>query len=282
MTPRTYDDRHCTLGEGPLWHPERQQLFWFDILEGALLSRTADQPIAWEFDEYVSAAGWIDAETLLIASETGLWTFDLERGVRQPIAPLEADSPGTRSNDGRADPFGGFWIGTMGKGAEVGAGSIYRYYRGEMRTLFTGLTIPNSICFSPDGGHAYWACTRTRQIMRSRLDGQGWPTGDPHLFVDLRADGRNPDGSVVDRDGYLWNAQWGSGRVARYSPAGVGDSVVAVPGRHSSCPAFGGPDGSTLFVTTAREHMVAPDDEQGRVYAVETGVVGIAEYRVIL
>lgn len=282
MTPRIFDDRHCTLGEGPLWHPARGQLFWFDILAGDLMSRVDDSPVAWHFEEYVSAAGWVDSETLLIASETGLWTFDLERGRRELVAQIEADNPTTRSNDGRADPFGGFWIGTMGKRAETAAGAIYRLYRGEVRSLFTGLTVPNSICFAPDGLRAFWTCTRTRQIMVSQLDVDGWPVGDPELFLDLRADGLNPDGSIVDADGFLWNAQWGAGRVARYSATGELDTVIEVPGLHSSCPAFGGERLSTLFVTTAREHMEAPDDAQGRVYAVDTGFAGQEEHRVLL
>lgn len=282
MTPRIFEDRHCTLGEGPLWHPSRGQLFWFDILAGNLMSRVDGDPLTWEWGELVSAAGWVDAETLIVASETGLWTFDVGSGARSLVAPLEADNPTTRSNDGRADPFGGFWIGTMGKRAETGDGAIYRLYRGEVRALFVGLTIPNSICFAPDGTRGYWACTRTRQIMRSRLDGDGWLVGEPELFVDLRVDGLNPDGAVVDAAGYLWNAQWGAGRVARYSPAGELDAVVEVPGRHSSCPAFVGDDLSTLYVTTAREHMTAPDDDQGRVYIVETPFVGQAEHRVVL
>ncbi len=123
MTTATlWDDRACKLGEGPLWHPERKQLFWFDILGQKLLTRTDSGPIEWHFDEIVSAAGWVDDSTLLIASETALFTFDLNSAESEFIAPLEADTPATRSNDGRADPWGGFWIGTMSKTAETGAG----------------------------------------------------------------------------------------------------------------------------------------------------------------
>ena len=104
---RVYDDRVCALGEGPLWHPIRQQFFWFDIVGKRLLTRTDAGPQEWQFDENVSAAGWIDNDTLLMASETGLWRFSLIDGSCELVVSLEADNPVTRSNDGRADPWGG-------------------------------------------------------------------------------------------------------------------------------------------------------------------------------
>jgi sugar lactone lactonase YvrE len=236
----------------------------------------------WQFDEPHSGVGWIDHDTLFLASETGLWRFDIETGRRDLVSPLEADRSGTRSNDGRADRHGGFWISTMGKQAEPGLGRIYRYYRGEVVQLFDGLTIPNAICFSPDGRTAYFACTVSRQINRQRLDESGWPIGAPDVFVDLREEGLNPDGAVVDADGGIWNAQWGAGRVARYLPDGRFDRAISVGGRHSSCPAFGGPDMSTLYVTTARENIAHPDPAQGVVYACEAGVRGLEEPPIVL
>jgi sugar lactone lactonase YvrE len=93
VTTDVFDVRACVLGEGPLWHPERQQLFWFDILGKTLLSQRDGKPLTWAFDESVSAAGWIDFNTLLIASETGLWKFNLMTGERSLIVPLEEDQP---------------------------------------------------------------------------------------------------------------------------------------------------------------------------------------------
>ena len=183
MSVRLHDTRQCLLGEGPLWHPERGQFFWFDILGQRLLSQQDGAPLEWQFDEVVSAAGWINRDTLLIASETALFTFNLETGARETLTPLEADNPTTRSNDGRADPAGGFWIGTMGKSAEPGAGAIYRFYRGELRQLFPDITIPNSICFAPDGSTAYFADTLTGLIKRAPLDAQGWPSAAPEIFL---------------------------------------------------------------------------------------------------
>lgn len=277
-----YDDRHCKLGEGPLWHPERGQLFWFDITGRKLLSRLGDDALQWDFDECHSAAGWIDRDTLLIASETGLWRFDIDTGARTSVTPLEADDPVTRSNDGRADPHGGFWIGTMGKRAETGRGAIYRYHDGELRKLFSDISVPNSICFAPDGRTGYFTDTLDGQIYRQPLDAAGWPSGDKTVFVDPGADGFNPDGSVIDAEGALWNAQWGAGRVARYLPDGTLDQIVEVPGAHASCPAFGGVDLSTLFITTASAGIRQPDRFQGKLYSLDMGVSGLPESKVVI
>lgn len=277
-----FDARPCTLGEGPLWHPERGQLFWFDILGRRLLSRDGDRPLEWRFDEIVSAAGWVDRDTLMIASETGLHRFDIRSGRHELILPLEANNPVTRSNDGRADPMGGFWIGTMGKKAEPGAGAIYRYYRGRIEKLYGDISIPNAICFAPGGRAAYFADSKQGLIQRQGLDSEGWPQGMPEVFVDLRAEGFDADGSVCDSEGAVWNAQWGASRVVRYLPDGTLDRVIAVGGRHSSCPAFGGPDLKTIFVTTARVDLADPTDADGVVYAVPSPVAGLPEARVIL
>ncbi len=170
---KIFDDRVCQLGEGPLWHPEREQLFWFDILGKRMLGRDGDKKMEWTFDEHVSAAGWVDHTTLMIASETGLSRFDLNSGKCELLIGLEVDNPITRSNDGRADPFGGFWIGTMGKNAETGAGAIYRYYRGKITKLYDKITISNAICFSPDKQVAYLTDTPSRKILRQPLDDAG-------------------------------------------------------------------------------------------------------------
>ena len=188
-----FDPTPCALGEGPLWHPTRKQLFWFDILRHRLHAREDDATRTWQFNEHVSAAGWVDEARLLIASETRLFVFDVDSGASEDVAPLEADTSVTRSNDGRADPWGGFWIGTMGKAAEPGAGAIYRCYRGEVRQLFPSITISNAICFSPDGTVAYFTDTPKRIIMRQALAASdGWPVGEPEPWLDLRAEAVEP------------------------------------------------------------------------------------------
>ncbi len=282
-----FDDRPCELGEGPLWHPGRGQLFWFDILGGRLLTRTGKGPSEWRLPELTSAAGWIGQDQLLVASESGLSTFDLVTGRLDRVAPVEADNPGTRSNDGRADPWGGFWFGTMGKRAEADAGAIYRYYRGEVRRLFAPLRIPNAISFTPDRRFGHFADTATGIVRRVALgEAHGWPAGEPEAYLDLTAEGREPDGAVCDAEGNLWLAEWGSSRVACYAPDGRFLREVTVPARQSSCPAFGGADLGTLYVTSAREHLgagvIAAEPLNGCTFSAAAGTTGTASPRVIL
>jgi sugar lactone lactonase YvrE len=281
-----YDDRTCTLGEGPLWHPQRGQLFWFDIVEKKLLSRKQEQPVEWAFDQMVSAAGIIDENRLLIASEIDLRVFDLSTGKSTPLCDLEADNSTTRSNDGRADPQGGFWIGTMGKKAQPHAGSIWRWYGGEMRRLYRGISIANTICFAPDGTSACFADTATGKVMRVALDLDGWPISDPELFLDLASENLNPDGAVIDSRGIMWMAQWGAARVASYTPDGTLMTCIAVEAPHTSCPAFGGHELTTLYVTTALQEMSSEArvayPKAGSVFSFSEIAQGKPEYRVKL
>ncbi len=285
---QVFDERVCTLGEGPLWHPVRRQLFWFDIIGKKMLSQENGEAREWDFDEHVSAAGWVDEDTLIIASETALWKFTLSTDEQEYLVSLEADNPVTRSNDGRADPWGGFWIGTMGKNAEPGAGAIYRYFGGELRKLVSKVQITNAICFDKARACAYYTDTLTRLVMRQSLDAEtGWPVGTAEVFLDLRDDETcGPDGAVVDAEGNFWLAQWGASRVACFSPEGAFLRAVEVGGQHSSCPAFGGADLRTLFVTTAREGVddetLAKVPENGMTFAVENVAQGVAEPQVVL
>lgn len=282
MAVTIFDETKCTLGEGPLWHPTREQFFWFDINQMQLLTSKDGKRKMWQFNEYVSAAGWVDNDTLLIASETAFLKFNIETAEQEILAPLEADIQNTRSNDGRADPQGGFWIGTMGKTAEAGAGAIYRYYRGEIRPLYPKLTIPNSICFAPDGSTAYYADTVNKKIMSQALDAEGWPVGASKIFIDMTEQGLSPDGSVVDSEGCLWNAQWGASRIARYNSHGKFLMAIDLPdAKQTTCPAFGGTDLQTIFVTSAAED----DDSEnaGKTFAIlPRGVIGQKEHQVIL
>ena len=280
MTPDVFDHTRCILGEGALWHPLREQLFWFDIEGKRLLTRTANGPRDWFFDMHVSAAGWVDRDHLLIASEVGLHRFDLRDGSKDLIVEMEADTPATRSNDGRADPWGGFWIGTMGKAAEEKAGAIYRFYEGKLTRLYQHVTIPNAICFAPDRSCAYFADTAQQMIMRQPLDADGWPDGTESPFIDLRAKGINPDGAVIDGKGCLWNAQWGSGRVARYDAEGEFMSAHDLPASHVTCLAFGGADLSTLYVTSSAEGLEGEHD--GQTFSLAIGLAGLPEYQVSL
>jgi len=282
MSAAIFDDRACFLGEGPFWHPERGQLFWFDILAGRMLSRDASGPLEWRFGECASAAGWIDAGTLAVSTETGLRRFDIASGAHEPLAVVNAD-PGLRCNDGRTDPMGGMWISLMGKRAEAGAGSIWRWQRGRLECLHRDITIPNAICFAPDGRRAWFADTKRGLMFTQSLDAEGWPDAPAELWHDFGPEGLNPDGAVTDAEGRIWLAQWGAGRVVCLDAGARELAVAAVGGRHSSCPVFGGADFATLYVTTAQEGMADPDAGQGVVYELRPeGARGLPAPRLIV
>lgn len=280
MTSTVFSDTQCVLGEGIFWHPLRQSVFWFDILSHRLYERSGETQSFWQFDRAVSAAGWVDETRLLIASERDLFVFDLEAKTETHLVDLERDNAMTRSNDGRADPQGGFWIGTMGYNLEPEAGAIYRWYKGELRPLFDRLTIPNAICFAPDGACAYFTDTPTKIICRVALDAEGWPIGDPVAWLDLTQEGLNPDGAVVDTVGNLWNAQWGASRVACYDSSGQFVEAVAFPAGQISCPAFGGAKMDHLFATSAAEGV--SDPMAGQVFCAPTRSTGQVEHQIQL
>ena len=285
QTARLLLDSQCQLGEGPIWHIGRQQLFFFDINEQTLFAVTADGEIAdsWLFNEVVSAAAIVDDETLVLLTDTGLKEFDLNTGGMNRINEIEADNARTRGNDSRVHPSGAFWIGTMTRSEEEAAiGSVYHYRAGELTTLKSGIKIPNATCFSPDGKIAYWTDTPSRKIMQVATDpATGLPIGEWTLFADV-ADGPGyPDGAVVDSEGYLWNARWGGSCVVRHAPDGSVDRIVDVPVSQVTCPAFGGPDLKTLFITTAAKNMsaeqLAAEKHAGSLFAIALDVAGLPE-----
>ena len=285
---KIFDNTLCTLGEGPMWHPKRESLIWFDIMGMCMYERGLyhKKPNKFQFNHFVSACGWVNDTQILIATSKSLDTFDLESSSVKTLVHLEAENSRTRPNDGRTDPLGGFWISTMGIEHESEAGSIYRFYKGELRKLFSKISIPNSICFSPDGATGYFCDSGSHIIMAVKLDSNGWPVSSPETFIDLRSEGLIPDGSVVDKEGCLWNAQWGSSRVAQYSPSGELLQTIEIDAPNSSCPEFGGENGSTIFVTSARYQLsdneldLAPTS--GSVFYAETSAEGQLSPQVIL
>ena len=289
QTARLLLDSQCALGEGPIWHAGRQQLFFFDINEQTLFAVTAGGEIvdSWLFNETVAAAAIVDDHTLVLATDTGLKEFDLTTGGMNRINEIEADNPLTRTNDSRVHPSGAFWIGTMTRAEEEPGGSVYHYRAGQLTTIMSGIKIPNATCFSPDGRIAYWADTPTRKIMQVATDpATGLPVGEWTLFADV-SDGRGyPDGAVVDSQGYLWNAKWGGSCVVRHAPDGSIDRIVEVPVSQVTCPAFGGADLKTLFITTANKNLsadqLAAEKVAGGLFVLDVDVAGLPEATIVV
>jgi len=273
----------CHLGEGPTYDAATDTAWWFDIVERRLFEARlgTGQTTIHSLDVMGSALGRIDAHRQLLVADDGLYVRDTADGRMTLYRPLEADNPATRSNDARVHPSGTFWIGTMGRQAERGLGAIYALHRGELSRLYDGVTIPNAICFSPDGTIGYFADTGKNTLFRVDLDAAtGLPRGEPAVLVTRRGGG-GIDGAVVDTDGLIWNACWGGGCIDVYSPQGEHLRSLRVPARQSSCPAFVGRDFSRLLVTSAWQDMgddaKRADPDHGRTFVLDVAARGRAE-----
>jgi sugar lactone lactonase YvrE len=284
-----FSDVACRLGEGPTYDPARDTLFWFDIVGGKLLEKrsVAGATTVHDLPLMASALAVIDGDRQLVATETGLHVRDARTGALALHTPIEADDPTTRSNDARVHPCGALWVGTMGKTQAPKAGSIYWFFRGELRRILPDITIPNSICFSADGAAAFFADTRKNILFRLDCDpANGLPTGEPRVFVDKRGKKGGIDGSVMDADGVLWNASWGAACVDAYGPDGALLRSVGLPASQTSCPAFVGPKADRLVVTSAWEGMDeaarAGDPEAGKTFLIDLPVKGRFEPKVLI
>lgn len=260
ITPRMAElavDCRCELGEGPQWQATTGLLYWCDILAKGLHwhSPASEKHGHYSLDHMVSLATPVEDDQLMLVGENRLSLFTPSSQEVTFFCEFEADNPVTRSNDARVDRHGSLWLSTMGKQAEPNAGSLYRLHHGELHTLRTGLTIPNAICFSPDGDFGYFTDTPTGVVMRWPLDTQGWPIGEPKPWADFSSAKGNPDGAVVDRDGCVWLALWGAGKVVRLNSEGQVIDEVQVPVSQPSCPAFAGNTLDQLYITTAQEGM---------------------------
>ena len=276
-------DHPCHLGEGPTYDATTDTAWWFDIREGKLFEADLGSGAIriHALGRMASALGRIDAERQMIVAEDGLYIRTLADGAMTLFCPLEGDNAATRSNDCRVHQSGTFWIGTMGKKAEPKAGAIYALHRGKISTLFSGISIPNSICFSPDGGTGYFTDTPRAVLYAVPLNpATGLPRGEPEVL--LRHSGIGGlDGSVCDADGKIWNACWGASRIDIYSPQGERLRSLSVPARQASCPAFVGPDLSRLLVTSAWQDMDAAardaDPQAGCTFLLDASARGRAE-----
>ncbi len=251
----------CQLGEGPAFEAQTGTVWWFDIVGKELheLHLATGREIAHTLPVMGSVLAPIDSERQLLATDKGLFIRDRASGGLSLYRELEPEARGNRSNDGRVHPSGSLWIGTMGRKAEDRAGAIYHVAQGTVTKLFSEISIPNSICFSPDGTIGYYVDTNINRLMRVPLNAAtGLPTGEPKVLIDQQGKPGGMDGSICAGDGTIWNARWGEGAVDHYSSDGAHLARHLLPARQTTCPVFIG-DGR-LAVTSAWDGL----DDAGR------------------
>ena len=273
------------LGEGVVWSSAHGEVQWTDIFGRRFWTYSpsdgATRSVA--LPDRLACFAPLGGTSLLAGFAGGLEVFDLKSGARRPIAAIEPDRPTTRVNDGKLDRRGRLVFGTMDE-APSGArpiGQVYGYEGGTSpRALVSGVRIANSIAFSPDGRRMYFADTPTKIIRCYDYDLDSGDLSGERTFATVEGPGF-PDGSTVDADGCLWNAEWGGGRVVRYTPDGRVDRAVALPCSQVTCCAFGGARLDRLYVTTARIGLdaaaLAREPHAGALFVIDAGVTGLAD-----
>jgi L-arabinonolactonase len=283
MTPLHILEVQNQLGEGVLWDTRTQKAVWTDIESSCFWQwQPGGEPKCFPLAQRLGSIALTDTPGHYIgAFETGFAAFAPATGAFEMLAPVTADHAHLRMNDGRVDRAGTFWAGSMAEAKGDPRGSLWRYDGGGNATPFLGdIRIPNSLCWNRDGTRMYFADSPRQTIWRYAFDAERGPVGDPEVFATTTGD-RYPDGSCVDAEDHLWNAQWGSGEVVRYRHDGSIERCVTLPVSQPSCPAFGGPDLNVLMITTARADLtpeqLAEQPLAGALFVYQTDVIGLPE-----
>ena len=258
------------LGESPAWVPDEGALYWCDIAGHRLnrwLPATArhDQ---WSFDTDVGSCAPLPGGRLLLALRSGLLVFDPASGSRQPLADAPYDTKTQRFNDGKADPQGRFWVGTLCEPREPPLAALYRCSGSRIDRVAGDISVSNGLAWSPDGGTLYWSDTHAHRIMAFDFDAADGTLSRQREFAsfprkapgaELAGYGGRPDGAAVDVEGAYWVAMYEGQRLLRLAPDGRQLAELPLPVRCPTMPCFGGPDLRTLFITSVRANRPAAE-----------------------
>ena len=256
-------------GESPFWHPREQALYWVDIAGHKLnrfVLRTArhDQ---WSFTTEVACAAPRPDGDVLLGMRDGIFKFDTATGERRRIVRAPYDQARLRFNDGKADPQGRFWVGTI-HDERLPKGSLYCLTLDSLDRIFDDVANSNGLAWSPDGRTMYWTDTKLSTIFAFDFEPQSGDLSRRRVFASfppkpddgsLDGYGGRPDGGAVDSEGCYWAACFEGQRLARFAPDGRLLQSVALPVRCPTMPCFGGDDLRTLYVTTSREKRPAQE-----------------------
>lgn len=284
-------DCKCSLGEAPAWSAREEALYWTDVPARRIhrWRPSTGRHDSWDMKEMVTAIALRRSGGLIVASQSGIDFFDPATGALQRFAAPEAARPRNRSNDGKCDRQGRFWYGTMQNniaedGSEIPiteeSGALYRIDPdGAFRRMDGPFGICNTFAWSPDDRTLYFADTPVG-IYAYDFDPTEGAISNRRMFA--KTDGHGyPDGSTIDREGFLWNARWDGGCVIRWAPDGRIDRIVQLPcDRVTSC-CFGGASLDVLYVTTVRyglsEAQLAGQAQAGGIFAIDAGVRGLPD-----
>lgn len=253
------------LGESPVWHPVEQQLYWTDIPGKALHCHDprSGRHQSWAIETEVGSLAPMRDGGLLLARRDGLWHFDTETARQHLLAEAPYDPSRERFNDGKCDPQGRFWTGTIYEPRDAALASLYCYDRQHgLRRMAGDITVGNGLAWSPDGRTLYYSDTKVHTIYTQDFDAATGQPGTRRILAqfplkqpeqDLASYGGRPDGAAIDTEGTYWCAMFEGQRLLRLSPRGELLREIHLPVRCATMPCFGGPDLKTLFITTSRE-----------------------------
>ena len=274
------------LGECTLWDDRERVLWWVDIRAPALKRYDPSTGVvhALTLGEFIGSFGLTRVGGMVAGMKSGLYLLDSSTGALDLLAAPEKELAQNRFNDGRCDRAGRFWAGTMIDGPRAPVGSLYRLDpNGTCTRVRDRLNVPNSIAWSPDDRTMYFADTHVSMLWAYDYDLERGTMRNERVFADCSNRPGRPDGSCVDAEGCLWNAEYGGGRVVRYRTDGRIDQVVELPVSNVTCCCFGGDQLDVLYISTARQRMTPEQLEReplaGGLFACRPGAVGLPEAR---
>ncbi len=289
MKPTTAYPAQNQLGEGPIWHTERGSIFWVDILEKKLFefSPTTQKLQTYSLPERVGTVVIESKNAVIVALQGGLARLHLDTERLDWLVDLEKNTPTNRPNDGKCDPQGRLWQGTMDLACKTGAGTLYCIDSDLVpKPTLTNLSISNGMAWSLDGQRFYFIDSPTFQINCYLFDGQTGNIVFEKIAITIPQEMGLPDGMTIDAEGMLWVAHWGGFAVRRWSPeTGQLLETIEVPAPQVTSCAFGGENLDQLFITTARVGMSEADlekyPESGRLFVIKIMVKGVESFRFV-
>ncbi|QKC98349.1 SMP-30/gluconolactonase/LRE family protein [Mesorhizobium sp. NZP2298] len=276
------------LGEGPLWDVEQERLYWIDSTGMNVFRSTADgrEVRAWDLPQMIGSLALCKNDRAVVSLQRGFHFLDLRTGDVELIFDPEPDKPNNRLNDGKVDKAGRFIAGSMDTKESGKNAALYRLDPDlTVHKLDDGIIVSNGPCWSPSGDIFYFADSWSGEIWAYDYDLSRGQVSNRRTFARLdTSTGGAADGSTVDAEGFLWNAQVYDGRLIRYAPDGSVDRVVEMPVKKVTSVMFGGPRLDILYVTSMAKrhlpHLPADGAARGSVFAVHgLGVTGLPEHR---